>query len=109
MTYLPTLLLVAPPREGGNGAIIFLVQMVIFVGIFYLLLIRPQQKQAKQRQAMIDAVKKGDEVVTNGGIVGRVVSTSEHRVTVETAGSKVEVDRLGIARVVDGSEEAARR
>lgn len=96
------------PREGGNSAVILLVQMGIFVGIFYFLLIRPQQKEQKKRQAMIDAVKKGDEVVTNGGIVGKVVSTAQHRVTIESGGSKIVIDRVGIARVLDGSDEAAR-
>lgn len=108
MTELLHSLLVAPPREGGNGFVILLVQMVIFVGIFYVLLIRPQQKQQKERQAMIDAVQKNDEIVTNGGIVGKVVETRKHRVVIQTAGTKLEIDRAGIARVVDGSEEAAK-
>lgn len=97
------------PREGGNGAVILLVQMALFVAIFYFLLIRPQQKEQKKRQELINAVTKGDEIVTNGGIVGKVVKAEKYRVTIESAGSKIEIDRVGIARVVDGSEEAARQ
>ena len=96
------------PREGGNSAMILLVQMAMFVAIFYFLLIRPQQKEQRKRQEMINAVTKGQEVVTHGGIVGKVVKDSAHRLTIETAGSKIEIDRSGVARVLDGSDEAAR-
>ena len=97
------------PREGGNAAVIMLVQMGLFVAIFYFLLIRPQSKEQQRRKEMIDAVAKGDEIVTNGGIVGKVTEPKQHRVVIETAGSKIEIDRVGIARVLDGSAEAARK
>ena len=97
------------PREGGNAAVIMLVQMGLFVAIFYFLLIRPQSKEQKKRQEMIAAVQKGDEIVTNGGIVGKITGTSQHRVVIESAGSKIEIDRVGIARVLNGSDEAARK
>lgn len=56
----------------------------IFV-LFYFLMIRPQQKRAKEHKVMLDALQKGDEVMTNGGIVGRIVKTSPVYLTLEVA------------------------
>ncbi len=64
----------------------FLPLLLIFV-IFYFLLIRPQQKRAKEHRALIDAVAKGDMVVTAGGVVGKVTKVEEHEVEVEVAPS----------------------
>ena len=59
--------------------------MVVFVGIFYFLLIRPQQKKAKDHQTMVAKLSAGDEVVTSGGILGRIVEVSDAFVTLEVA------------------------
>jgi len=59
--------------------------MVVFVAIFYFLLIRPQQKKAKDHQNMISKLSAGDEVVTSGGILGRIIEVSDAFVTVEVA------------------------
>jgi preprotein translocase subunit YajC len=67
----------------------FLPMIGIFV-LFYFLMIRPQQKRAKEHKAMLSALQKGDEVMTNGGIVGRIVKTSELYLTLEVA-EKVEI------------------
>lgn len=67
----------------------FLPMIGIFV-LFYFLLIRPQQKRAKEHKVMLEALQKGDEVVTNGGIVGRIAKTSEQYLTLEIA-EKVEI------------------
>jgi preprotein translocase subunit YajC len=61
------------PGAGGTDIVGFLFPLVAMLGIFYVLLIRPQQKKAKEHQAMIDAVKRGDTVVTSGGIIGKVI------------------------------------
>ena len=90
------------PREGGNPMMIMLVQMVLFGAIFYFLLIAPQKKQQNVRQTMLAGIKKGDEIVTNGGIVGRVIQTSDHRLTIKSGESTLEIDRVGVARVMDG-------
>jgi len=58
---------------GGDPFTTFLIPMALVFGIFYLLVFRPQQKKVKEHQAMIDAVKRGDTVVTSGGIIGKVV------------------------------------
>ena len=76
-----------PPAGGGGGqsAIMNLVPLVFMFGIFYFLLIRPQQKKAKEHRALIDALKKGDMVVTAAGIHGKVTSVDENIVTLEIA------------------------
>jgi preprotein translocase subunit YajC len=61
--------------------------MVVFVGIFYFLLIRPQQKKAKDHQNMVSKLSAGDEVVTSGGILGRIIEVSDAFVTLEVADS----------------------
>jgi preprotein translocase subunit YajC len=73
---------------GGAGASSFFVQifplLLIFV-VFYFFLIRPQQKRAKEHQAKIDAVQKNDEVVTGGGLMGKVTKVADDHVEVEIA------------------------
>jgi preprotein translocase subunit YajC len=76
----------AAAAAGGAsaGLLAFVPYLAIFV-IFYFLLIRPQQKRAKEHRALIDAVKKGDEVVTGGGVVGKVTKVTDGEVEVEIA------------------------
>ena len=62
-----------------------LLMMVVFIAIFYFLLIRPQQKKAKEHQAMVTKLSTGDEVVTGGGILGKIVEVGESFVTLEIA------------------------
>ena len=68
----------------GSDMMAFLPMIAIFV-VFYFLLIRPQQKKAKEAKAMLEALQKGDEVVTAGGILGRISKISDQYVTVEVA------------------------
>jgi len=70
---------------GPGGGLNFIIMMVAMFAIFYFLLIRPQQKKAKQHQEMLKAIKKGDRVVTNGGIMGTVTGTAEKFLTIEVA------------------------
>lgn len=69
----------------GGGGLNFIFMMVAMFAIFYFLLIRPQQKKAKQHQEMLKALKRGDSVITNGGIAGTVVGTTERYLTIEIA------------------------
>ncbi len=95
-------LLFAVPREGGNSGTIFLVQMVLIFAIFYFLLLRPQAKERQRHEDMLKAVKKGDEVVTNGGIIGKVVHVDDNRLTIRTGeNTKLTVDRTRLASVLD--------
>lgn len=75
--------------------------LLIMVVVFYFLLIRPQTKRAKEHRAMISALETGAEVVTNGGILGRVTELGEQFVTVEIAdGVHVKVQRATISQVL---------
>lgn len=75
--------------------------LVVLFGVFYFMLIRPQMKRAKEQRAMIAALAKGDEVVTNGGFLGRIVELSDSYVTVEIAeGVKVKLQKQAIAAVL---------
>jgi preprotein translocase subunit YajC len=65
---------------------LFAISIIIFV-LFYFMLIRPQMKQAKAHKLMIDSLKKDDEIVTNGGLLGKVVKIKDQYVTVEIAAS----------------------
>lgn len=89
---------------GGGGVESALPTLLLFgamFAIFYFLLIRPQQRQRREREAMLSSVKRGDRVVTNGGLHGTVIGLNEHTVVLKVADQvKLEVDRLAIARVV---------
>lgn len=90
-----------------SGAAAFAVQMfpllLVFV-IFYFLMIRPQTRRMKAHQAAIMAVKKGDRVVTGGGLIGKVTRVSETEVEVELApGTRVQVVKATLSQVGDGS------
>lgn len=68
----------------ANDAMSFLPLIIIFV-LFYFMIIRPQMKAAKEQRAMITALQKGDEIITSGGIVGKVTKVTDDFVTVEIA------------------------
>ena len=82
----------APQGGGGFGGLGGLLPIVFIFVIFYFILIRPQQKQAKKHQAFVAALKKGDEVVTQGGIIGTVVVVQDRTVTLDVGqGNKLRV------------------
>lgn len=89
----------AAPAAGGFG---MLMPLVLIVGIMYLFMIRPQQKKQKETQKMLDALKKGDKVVTIGGIHGTIASVKENTVLVKVDdNTKIEFNRSAIATVVN--------
>ncbi|MDP2168528.1 MAG: preprotein translocase subunit YajC [Thermodesulfovibrionales bacterium] len=92
-------------QGGGGGLASFLPLILIFV-IFYFLLIRPQQKKAKEHRQMLEAVKKGDKVVTSGGLYGLVESVSENTLMLKVAENvKVKLGKAYIAAVRSSTEE----
>jgi preprotein translocase subunit YajC len=99
----------AGPASGGtSGLLIGILPWVAIFVIFYLLMIRPQQQRVKQHQAEIAAVKKGDEVITGGGIRGRVTKVSDDEAEVEIAqGVKVRVVKSTITAVVTAGAKPA--
>jgi len=91
----------AQATPGPTGQFAPLLMMVLFVGVFYFLLIRPQQKKAREHQALVSKLATGDEVVTNGGMLGRVTDVGDTFVTLEIAeGVRVKVQRFQIAQLM---------
>ena len=85
---------------GGSGLVGILPMVLIFV-VFYFLLIRPQQKRAKEHKAMVATIAKGDEIVTNGGTLGKITAVDENFATVEIApGVKIKVQRMAISQMM---------
>jgi len=99
----------APAGQSGTTGILIgiLPWLAIFV-IFYLLMIRPQQQRVKQHQAAIAAVKKGDDVITGGGIRGRVTKVMDDEAEVEIAqGVKIRVIKSTISQVLTPNAKPA--
>ena len=92
-------LLMAQPAEGASPLVTFL-PLIIIAAIFYFLIIRPQKKREQERQDMIEAVKKGDKIVTIGGVHGTVRRIDEDSVLAEVDSSvKLRIDKNAIANV----------
>ncbi len=92
-----------------GGAIAQFLPLILIFAIMYFLLIRPQQKKMKEHQAMVEAVRRGDQVVTQGGLIGKVskVKEGDSEVEVEIAeGVKVRVVKATIAQVLSKTEPA---
>lgn len=95
-----------PTEQGGGGAMGTVIMLAAFIGIFYFLLIRPQRQQQKRHDQMVKALRRGDEVATVGGIVGRIVHIKEDRITIKTADdTRIVVERDKVARKLSAGEE----
>ena len=93
---------------GAGAAFAQFIPLILIFAIMYFLMIRPQQKRLKAHRAMVEAVKKGDQVVTQGGILGKVVSVRDDELEVEIAtGVRVRVIRSTLAQVVAKTEPVA--
>ena len=94
----------AAPPGGGTGQqgnwVSTLIPLVVIFGIFYFLMIRPQQKQQKKHKEMLAAIKKGDNVVTRGGVIGTVYGVTDSVITLEVAENvRVKFSRDSVAGV----------
>ena len=90
----------APAGPFGGDLMAFLPMVAIFV-VFYFLLIRPQQKRAKETKSMLAALQKGDEVVTAGGILGKISKISDQYMTIEVApGTEITVQRGAVSQLL---------
>jgi preprotein translocase subunit YajC len=102
-----TAIAMAPPQGsaagqsgGGMAAFSQIIPLVFMFAIFYFLLIRPQQKKAKEHKALLDAIKKGDNVITAGGVHGKVTAVDDSIVTLEIAtGVNIKITKSYIASV----------
>ncbi|MCP5419089.1 MAG: preprotein translocase subunit YajC [Gammaproteobacteria bacterium] len=89
----------AAPQQGpGLAGLLFPIALIV---IFYFLLIRPQTKRAKEHKQMMEALKKGDEVVTSGGVLGRIMEVGENFVNLEVAeGLQLKVQKQAVASLM---------
>lgn len=93
--------------QGGLGALGGLVPMILIIGVFYLLLIRPQQKRQKELQATISQLKAGDRVVTTGGVIGTITTVRDTSFFIRSADKSIlEIARSAVAGI-EGEEKKA--
>jgi len=93
--------LMAPQGGGSSGLSILLFQIVAIGLVFYFLVIRPQGQARKKHADLLAGLKKGDEIMTAGGIIGKVKDIKDDRITVESGTSTVIIDRARIVRIGD--------
>ncbi len=97
----------APSGDGGGGSMIStLVMFSLIIFIFYFMIIRPQQKRAKERQSLLDSVKKGDKIVTVGGLHGTIIGVEEKTLLIQVADDvKLKFEKTSIQTIDRPSEE----
>lgn len=93
-------------QQGGN--VTFLVSLVLMVGIFYFLLIRPQQRRVRQQRDLVGSLEVGDEVITIGGLYGTILEMDDETITIDAgAGTRLRFLKQAVARkFVEEDEEA---
>jgi len=96
---LSLLPLLASPQGGSGGLVLLVGQIAAIIAIFYFLLIRPQSQARRKHQDLLGQLKKGDEIVTAGGIIGKVKDLKENKITIESGGSTLIVERSRIVQV----------
>ncbi|TWI38327.1 preprotein translocase subunit YajC [Paracoccus sulfuroxidans] len=107
MLVTPAYAQAAGASSGAAGLASFVPLVLIFV-IMYFLMIRPQQKRMKEHRAMVEALKKGDEIVTQGGLVGKVTAVRDAELEVEIAqGVRVRVIRSTVTGLVNRTAPVA--
>ena len=103
MNFIPLL----QATQGQGGGFMTIVMFVLIFVIFYIFIIRPQSKKQKETERMINAIKKGDKVITIGGLHGEVTAVREKTFVIKVEdGSKLEFSRSAISTVVNVTEEA---
>ena len=107
------ILAMAPPPGGGGGSqqssVFMFVWLGLMVGLFYFMLIRPQKRREKERQALLNAVKTGDRVLFGGGLLGVVANVKEKTLIVKIAdGVKVEIVRSAVSQVLEKGDVAGK-
>ncbi|UCF05124.1 MAG: preprotein translocase subunit YajC [bacterium] len=92
--------------EGGPSLFTSLIPILLIFVIFYFLLIRPQQRKQKQHQEMVANLRKGDKIVTNGGIYGTVSDVKEHVIVLRISEDvKIEVVKSAVATIIEKRED----
>ena len=103
MPFMNLLAMASPSggAEGGPSSLLSFLPLILIFVVFWFMIIRPQKKQQDQRKAMIAALKRGDQIVTNGGLFATVKDVKQDRVVATIAeGVKVEISKSAISGVV---------
>ena len=92
--------------DGGPSLITSFIPILLIFVIFYFLLIRPQQKKQRHHQSMVSSLRKGDRIVTNGGVYGTVVDVKEHIIVLRISEDvKIELVKSAVATVIEKRED----
>jgi preprotein translocase subunit YajC len=104
----PLLALGQPLQPGQPAPPVWtnLVPVLLLVGVFYFALIRPQQKKAKEHALLLKTVRRGDEVLTSGGIVGEVVTVKDKTIVLRSADAKFEVTKTAVTEITRRTGES---
>ena len=106
--FAPSLIAAAAAPSGGSSFFIQMMPLLLIFVIFYFLLIRPQNKRMKEHQASIAAIKRGDKVVTGGGLLGKVTKVTDDELEIDLGnGTKVRAVKATISQVLTGTEKPA--
>lgn len=95
-------------QAGGADALMQFASLIAILAIFYFLLIRPQRKRAKQHKVMLEVLKKGDQVLTTGGLVGRVVGVDGDILSIDLGSTTVSLGRAYVVNVMDPRSKAVK-
>jgi preprotein translocase subunit YajC len=99
----------AAPAPGAGSGLMNFVPLLLIFGVFYLLILRPQAKKAKLHQQMLGQLKKGDDVVTTGGVLGRVTGIKDDEVTLQVQeGVRLRILRSAVSGLQRPAGEAAK-
>jgi len=96
-------------QPGDALGLRMLIPMGIMVFVFYFLLIRPQQKKAKEHDSLLKTLKTGDKVATNAGILGIVIAVKDKSVTIRSADSKLEMLKASVTEIVERTGEGSEK
>jgi preprotein translocase subunit YajC len=118
LTTLSTILAEAAPAAptasgtatGANPQAEMLKMIVMFAcfgAVFYFVLLRPQQKRAREQADMLKSIKSGDKIVTTGGVLGTVITVKDKSVSIRSADSKMEITKSAIAEIVERSGDSS--
>ena len=103
------LLALAPPAQSDKSAApawVNMVPLVLLVVVFYFVLIRPQQKKAKDHANLLKAIRAGDKIVTSSGIVAVVVTVKDKTLSIRSADAKLEITKSAVAEITERSGES---
>ena len=89
------------PAAGGDAGLMGFLPIILMFVLLYFLMIRPQMKRAKEQKAMVDALQKGDEIITAGGVLGKITRVGESYVSVEISNNvEIQVQRAAVQTVL---------